>query len=319
MSKPFKFRYVNELSGIFVLMALLLIIVGIFFAGNAQAWFEPKHTVFIRFPSDGLAGLKVNAEVQILETQAGRLERIIFNEDGSLEARLVIRGDFIRYVKADSMAIIRKKFAVAGDSFIEITRGSGADLAIENPYISCKQDEELTAMVTEIVENFRSEVLPLVEQTKSMLAEYEKVALSLTDPEGHIQQILKRSDDLIAKTDGYIDRSLQRVNNILFELQSGDGTMAKLINDPATADQLLQAVESMQQRMDETAAILADVKIITENLKGEAPELTRETLQTLEESRRTIEGLQNHWLLRSSMPQTTNPGLIAPDSIREQP
>lgn len=41
-TKPFKFRYVNELAGAFVLIAFLFIVGSIILAGQAQEWFVKK-------------------------------------------------------------------------------------------------------------------------------------------------------------------------------------------------------------------------------------------------------------------------------------
>ena len=45
----FKFRFVNEIAGAFVLLAVAVLAAGIFLAGRAQGLFEPRfrlHTVF---------------------------------------------------------------------------------------------------------------------------------------------------------------------------------------------------------------------------------------------------------------------------------
>ena len=46
-----------------------------------------------------------------------------------MEAEANIRRDFFRFVRADSSAVVKKKFGVAGDSFFEITRGHGPTIA----------------------------------------------------------------------------------------------------------------------------------------------------------------------------------------------
>ena len=39
MTQKFKFRYVNEIVGGFVLLVFLLLLVGVLLAGHAQHWF----------------------------------------------------------------------------------------------------------------------------------------------------------------------------------------------------------------------------------------------------------------------------------------
>ena len=71
MNKPFKFRYVNEIVGVFVLVVVAALIVGIILAGRAQEWFVPVHHLVLDFPEEGSLGLQKGAEVQILGTPVG--------------------------------------------------------------------------------------------------------------------------------------------------------------------------------------------------------------------------------------------------------
>ena len=50
MAPPFKFRYVNEIAGFFVLVVVLLFAAGIVLAGRAQGWFEKEHSVSFFLP-----------------------------------------------------------------------------------------------------------------------------------------------------------------------------------------------------------------------------------------------------------------------------
>ena len=76
MSKPFKFRYVIEIVGAFVLIVVLALIAGIIIAARAQGWFVPEHDLMIRFPEEGSLGLQKGSEVQVLGTPAGSIKEI---------------------------------------------------------------------------------------------------------------------------------------------------------------------------------------------------------------------------------------------------
>lgn len=299
--KPFKFRYVNEIVGSFVLFIVVLLILSVVLIGNAQEWFVPKHEVYIRFPTRGSAGLKKGADVEIMETQAGRLERIIINEDGSMEGKILITGNFVNYIRADSEAIIKKRFAVAGDSFIEITRGTNEVPTESKVYIPCRKDEDLTEMVQEIMQQVQDAVIPFVEKVEAILAAYEAVATNVNNPEGPIQQ------------------SLLSVQRIMADLEAGKGPAGMLLRDPDMTAQLRETVGSLQKLANDLVKIGEDVKSITATANTTAqeqlPRLTRETTETIEESRKLIEGLQRHWLLRGSMEKIATPERIAPDEF----
>ncbi len=63
MNAPFKFRYVNEIVGTFVLIIVALLVAGILLAGHAQDWFTPIHRYHVDFPAEGSLGLQKGATV----------------------------------------------------------------------------------------------------------------------------------------------------------------------------------------------------------------------------------------------------------------
>lgn len=300
-NKPFKFRYVNEIVGSFVLLIILLLIVSVILIGHAQEWFVPKHEIYIQFPTKGTAGLKKGADVEIMETQAGYLERIIINDDGSMEGRILITGNFMNFIRTDSEAVIKKRFAVAGDSFIDITRGTNEPLSGSKIYVPCHKDDDLTEMLQEIMQQVKDAVIPFVDKVESIMAAYEGVATNISNPQGPIQQ------------------SLLSVQRIVGDLEAGKGPVGVLLRNEEVSMQLESTVKSLQELSFELLQIGNDVKAITATVntttQEQLPELGRETTQTIEESRKLIEGLQRHWLLRGSMEKTVTPERLAPDEF----
>ena len=75
MDQPFKFRFVNEITGVFVLLCAAAMIVGVFLAGRAQGLFEPKLTLrTLLSAKEGSFGLREGTEVRILDTAAGTVK-----------------------------------------------------------------------------------------------------------------------------------------------------------------------------------------------------------------------------------------------------
>jgi hypothetical protein len=69
-------RYVNQVTGAFVVLALLIVVVGILMAGRAQHWFERTITVDLLLPAEGCYGLKPSAVVVVMGTEAGEVTDI---------------------------------------------------------------------------------------------------------------------------------------------------------------------------------------------------------------------------------------------------
>jgi len=293
MKKPFKFRYVNEVVGAFVLLTVLLVIAAVIFVGVAQEWFVQKHVVHVRFPKQGTAGLTKDATIEIMETTAGKLEKIVINDDGSMVGIITITGEFIRFVRSDSEAIIKKRFAIAGDSYIEITRGTGTVLTADNPFIHCRKDSDVTEVIQNIVLQLEESIFPLLLQVQQTLAAYETVAKSVVDPEGAIQQML---------------RSIQR---LIDDVGQGKGAAGLLLQDPETAQDIEEIIQSLNELSKELVKMGENVTKITgtveQTASNQLPDLSREATETIEEARRLIEGIQKHWLLRGSMGTPESP------------
>ncbi len=110
MNNRFKFRYVNEITGAFVLFGLLFFIVaGILTIGSKKKWFRHDHHIFVQLPEEGTYGLHKGSDIQIMGTKAGSVEEILITDNGSMQAKVSIRRDFFQFVRQDSEAIIRKK------------------------------------------------------------------------------------------------------------------------------------------------------------------------------------------------------------------
>lgn len=289
MSKPFKFRYVNEIVGGFVLLVLAALVAGIILAGRAQDWFEPVYEIRLDFPEEGSLGLQRGAEVQILGATVGRVGKIRVKDDGSMYTTLEIKGDFIRFVRADSRAIVKKKFGIAGDAFVEITQGRGAPLE-DGAVLKAVRDTEITELAQEILKEIQNAVLPLLE-------EYTKLAADLRDAEKPLMQ------------------ALANIEKITRGLAEGEGSAGQLLRDPKAA----QEIEAI---LAEIRAILADIKETTSKLPAIAATVNAEVealpgtiiqaQETLRESERLIEGIQRHWLIRKYVPRESLPDIIPP-------
>lgn len=323
MSKPFKFRYVNELTGAFVIAIVTLLVAGVLLAGRAQHWFEPVYELRIEFPQEGTFGLQKGAEIDILGTAVGTVDRIEVLENDRLQAILKIRGDFIRFIHTDSEAVIKRKFGVAGDAFIDISVGQGQPIDMTNsPILTCSKDTELLEIVQEVVEQVQQATLPAIEELQNTLKEYRLLAADMRNPEGSLQQILASTHTTVTQ-----------VNTLIAGLERGEGTAGMLLKDPGIAHDVQQILgkvdEAMSQLNDalrQTQGILNNVKQGTdilpeaaETLRGELRDIPGMVLQartTLHESEKLLEGLQDHWLLRGAMQADTPLEALPLDAVQ---
>lgn len=287
MSKPFKFRYVNEIVGSFVLLVVAALITGIILVGHAQDWFEPEYEIRLDFPEEGSLGLQRGSEVQILGATVGRVGKIRVGEDGAMHTTLKIKGDFIQFIRTDSRAVVKKKFGVAGDAFVDITQGRAEKFG-ENPAMKATKDTEITEIAQDILKQIQDAILPLLDG-------YTKLAADLRDPDGSLMKLLA---------------NLEEISRGLAE---GEGSAGQFLRDP-------KASEEVDRILAQVREILADLKETTAHLPPMAATVGREvdalpgtvvqTQETLRESERLIQGIQQHWLIRKYVPGEQLPEMI---------
>jgi len=213
MREPFKFRYVNELAGGFVILAAVLLLAGVFMAGRSQGWFEKKFRLTSVFTTiEGSFGLKEGDEVRVRNTVAGRVERIRPTEDGQLEATFVVLNRFRPFIRQDSVARVRKKFGVAGDSFVEIEMGKGP-VAEYWGRIECRKDEAIMDTAQKLLRDVQEVGMPMLKE---------------------VQEILTR------------------VRSISAKVESGEGTAGMVLNDPGMADSIKSAVTGVEGLVRDT-------------------------------------------------------------------
>ena len=294
MNKPFKFRYVNEIVGGFVLLVLLALISGILLAGRAQDWFEKEYRIRLDFPDEGSLGIQKGAEVQILGATVGRVERIRVDDDGGMSGILSVKGGFIRFVRADSRAVVKKKFGVAGDAFVEITQGRGAELG-DPPVLVAVKDTELMEMAQEILKQIQDATLPAIK-------EYTELAAELRSQEGPLMKLLANLEQITGA------------------LNRGEGTAGQLLKDPAVAQDIERILKQVQQSLADAQVVLKDVQALSAKLPPMADKVGQEAdalpgtvaqaQEALRETERLIVGFQRHWLVRDYVPPEPSATMI---------
>ena len=306
--EPFKFRRVNEITGTFVLLVLAVLIAVVVWTGRSQRWFKGTVTLGIILPEEGAAGIRQGSEVYFLGTLVGSVSSVEVAETGRMEAVARIRRDFFLFVRADSSAVVKRKFGVAGDSFFEITRGIGKPLPEDNASIVC--NEQFQSALEAAVEEVRHEAIHVLTNLNSGLSAWTKLGADLG-------QTRQRTDQLLTRLDG-----------VIAGVEAGQGTVGKLITETTLADETEQLLLRANATMSELRGVTTNLDIAVRNVvKGTArlpeitdavanetkdlPGLVLQSQTSMREMERLIEAMQRHWLLRKYV-NLTNPPPVLP-------
>ena len=195
LDPTFKFRFVNGITGVFVLLAIAVLIAGIFLAGRAQGLFEPKfrlHTVFQA--EEGSYGLKKGTEVRSGDTVAGSVIRIQPTTEGTIEATFELKASFHGFVRTNSVAVVKKTLIVAGDAYVDISIGDrNAPLMPDGSLIACTPDKDITKQALLVLEELRAKVPPTLDNVNAVLDELPALAVQARNTL-HEGEVLLRED-----------------------------------------------------------------------------------------------------------------------------
>lgn len=305
----YHFRRVNEITGTFVLVIVAVLIAAVVWTGHSQRWFKSRVPLRIDLPAAGAAGIRQGSEVYFLGTLVGTVADVAVDETGRMNARANIRHDFFRFVRADSSAVIKRKFGVAGDSFFEITRGEGGPLPENNASIVCK--EQFQSALEAAVEEVRGEAMLALKKVNAGLDAWTALGTNLLTTQARLDQLVGRVDDMAA------------------DVQTGKGTAGRLITDTALADEAQKLLARANETMGELQGVVTNLNgavkhvqdgtarlpEITDAVANETkalPGLVRQTQTSMRELERLIEAMQRHWLLRKYVNPTNPPSLNPP-------
>lgn len=334
MPKPLKVRRVNEIVGAFVLLSLAVAVVAMLFGPRTRDLFTPTRWLAVQLPPEGSLGLRRGSDVQILGSVVGSVDDIVVTEAGDMRARVSVRGNFIRFVRQDSRAIIRKPLGI-GEATIEITRGEGAPMAESGGVLASTADKGPTQLMDETLAAIRNEALPAIKEFRSAISEYAKLAAELREQKGAVQQ------------------ALRHVNAAGAALERREGVAGMLLYDPRPAAELRTALTGLNASLGEVKSVLAAVRKSSEQLPAMGadaagiledlraatvetrrvaarlpdmeksarqsvdllPGLLLQSQQTLYEIRRLAEAAQRSWLFRSGMDSAAVEGRLAAERV----
>ena len=318
VDQRFKLQRVHEITGTFVLIVIAVLIAIIVWTGRSQRWFRSNVMLRIVLPEAGAAGIRQGSEVYFLGTLVGSVHRVSVDTTGHMEAQTSIRHDFFLFVRADSSAVVKRKFGVAGDSFFEITRGKGTPLSEENASIVC--NEQIQSALESAIEEVRGEALLILKKTSTGLDAWTKLGVDLGGTREHLDQLTIRLENLSAG------------------VEQGKGTVGKLLTDTALADEAQKLLVRANQTMTDLQGVVTNLNAAAKNIQTgserlpeitgamadearDLPGLVQQTQTSMRELERLIEAMQRNWLVRKYVNKTNPPPLKAspPNRIPESP
>ena len=254
-----RFRYANQAVGVFVILTVIVFLAAFFFSGQVREWFDPGERLKVILPSDGLYGLSEGAEVDIIGTEAGKVLQIVINPDQQMHADVRIQSDMKAFVRRDSKAVIRKRFGVAGDSYLKISRGFGEPLDWEYAVIDASADRAPTDSIGDILDEVRTKIFPVIDDTQKAINMLLVLVQDLHAPEGNMQKLLGN------------------LNTVSGKLARGEGAVGRLLSDEEMMDEFLELVNRLNQSIDRFNPLFDDLAITIGNVTKITDQINRQS------------------------------------------
>jgi phospholipid/cholesterol/gamma-HCH transport system substrate-binding protein len=324
-----RLRHADEWVGLLVVLAGLLFLGVVFQAGVLRDWFKPTVTLRIILPEAGVAGLAVGADVEVLGTKAGTIRRIVINPNQQMYAEAELDDQAKAFIRRDSQAVIKRRFGIAGASFVELSRGTERELDWSYAVVKGVTERDPTESIGAILDQVREKVFPILDDAGRMMRSLATVAERIEGGEGNIGKLLA-NDDLMKEVEGMAGDARAAVagmTRILGQLEIAARDVAALTRAAGSRD---EGVPALLRRTDRLLASLEGpikdlggasqhLPQIARNLEGSTqnlPVLLTQVQLTAQELERLLVQLRGSFLLGGGGPRAPDPPRLPPTQVR---
>lgn len=232
--------------GVLITVALVVLMVSLFFIGSESKVWARKNEYDVRFES--VAGLAEGNPVKISGVTVGVVRDIKLPRDPkkrAVEISLMVDRKYAERIRGDSRARLKKLGLLAGDSYIDITPGDPRFPAVEPGSVIPAQREtnvdQLISSGEDLVDNF----VQISYSLKNVLARVDR-------GEGLIGELTTAPETKQRLTDTFL-LTLNKTNAALAHMESGRGVAGKLLYDDKFADQLTTSLLGSAQALQTVA------------------------------------------------------------------
>ncbi len=272
--------------GLLVLTSLIVLGLGAFFIGKDDRLFGRKARYSVRFA--GVSGLSIGNPVQLNGVRVGRVADVELPEDmGERQIRVWVAIDrrFAKRVRADSTAKIRT-LGLLGDKYVEIDSGSPEFPEIpfegEIPAAPSTSVDQLISSGEDVVVNVVSishslaSILDRMDKGQGLLGQLttnspdnERLKNEIEDSLGSISRLSKQLETSqgplgrLVRDKELGDRfasAVQRLDDTMGKLGGGKGLAPALLDDPATRDKALAALDNLSGAAQQLGALAKDAR-----------------------------------------------------------
>ncbi|MCC9137495.1 MlaD family protein [Pontibacter silvestris] len=303
----------SVMVGVFVLLALIIFVAGVFILGGQQNRFESS--IRVRAVFDDVEGLRTGNNVWFSGVKIGTVKRISFYGEDQVEVEMNIIEDAQRYIHKDARALLSSE-SLIGNRIIEITGGSPQAPPVQDgDIIQVEAGLDTDDMLATLQRNNENLV--------SITEDFKELSAGLTNGKGTVGALL--TDSTLAnnlrtmvtnlqQTSANSARASQALTQFTSKLNTPGGLANELLTDTAVFNKLQASVAQLEQATTSASAMVENLNQATGKLNDSDnavgvllsdPDFAKRlqsTMQNLETSTekfdQNMEALQHNFLLR---------------------
>ena len=329
----FKFRFADQIVGLFVLTSVLLICVALILIGINKRWLRDDLVYNSEFVS--AKGFSVGMALNLKGFKIGELKSFELNDENLVDVSVVIYEEYTDKIVENSVIEAQVSPIGLGAQLLFFPSYEKSDPLPENSFIFSTAMVEGRSLVKQglvdkgdtgdpidaVLKDSDEMILTL----NSLLFDLDEILLGY-NPESPLGAILLGLESLMPGVNNILDdvsnKTLPGVDSILYDLKkvsssivllsseletveglipkmlAPEGSIATFLNDD---DKLFNEVFSI---LDEIHKSMTQVRELTEYFNGLSPEITalvEGTSSTIEEAEKVLEGIKNNPLLRGGI------------------
>ena len=296
-----RLRHTDEWVGLLVVLALVLFFGAIFEAGVLKRFLNPDSRLRIVLPQSGFGGLAPGADIDVLGTHGGSVERIVLNPDGEMYAIATIEAQTDSFIRRDSKAIIRRRYGVAGAAYVDISRGNGAPMDWNYAVLTATVEPNPADTITATLNQVRAELLPTLAHAEHAMETIDAIVGGIKAGQGSAGRLL--TDDTL------IQQAEDTVALLKGEIAGLAPIMARVPGLLKQSHDMLANLQAASGNASRASAQLPSIASNVNDTTGNLPALLTQAQATTENLDKLLTQLRGSWLLGGS-------GAVKPDRLR---
>jgi len=285
--------------GLFVVGGLALFVLAIFIIGKQKNLFNPVFKLTTTFYN--VSGLQVGNNIRFSGINVGTVDNISIVNDSTVRVDMLVRQEVKQFIKSDCVVAIGSE-GLIGDRLLIITQGSAdASLAREGEELASVEPVETDAIIASLqvtaghVEVITKELAMVMLKvntgrgTLGRLIHDSIIAQNINSTVANFQSSSQQLDNMMLTTKGDISEimtsfrvtagnaegSTQQLEDIMLKLNTGSGTLGRLLNDTTTSgniDETILNLKNSSKSLDENMEALKHNFLLRGYFKKKAKE-----------------------------------------------